>query len=217
MIGKYSIILLLSILFGNTEAITKDGKSVLLKSDGTWEFIEDIDTNINSDFKFRKSYWGDSKSKVSSVETSTPLPMPNNPDILAYTGEVGGLSTLIGYYFVDNMLYRGGYIFQEEHSNKNIFMADYVQIKTILEDKYGEGEEKINWSNDLYADDSSQYGFAISLGHLSMSTEWVVNDTEISLELYGDNYKITHRITYTNEQLKEAARQKKREVNSSDF
>ena len=57
--------------------------------------------------------------------------MPNNPDILAYTGEVGGLSTLIGYYFVDNMLYRGGYIFQEEHSNKNIFMIKILIKITI--------------------------------------------------------------------------------------
>ena len=42
----YTVLFLISFIFSNIDAITKDGKPVVLKSDGTWEFIS---TNKNID------------------------------------------------------------------------------------------------------------------------------------------------------------------------
>ena len=86
-------------------------------------------------------------------------------------------------------------------------------MKEILTKKYGKPiEDKQYWKKDLYKNDYQDWGFAISLGHLSYFATWQTNTTDIFLGLYGDNYKINLGVEYESIQLKvleEKAKEKK--------
>ena len=218
---KYVVILIVLFfisLYAQEKAITEIGKTVLLKEDGTWEYVIESNESDDKKFDFRKTKWGVSIEKVKSAETGTLIPELNDPNMLGFTGTVGGLETLIGYYFVNNKLWKGAYIFSETHSNRNLFIEDYGTIKNNLIEKYGEPIiDNINWSNYLYSDDPSQFGFAISLGHLSLNCSWEIGDTKIQMVLNGDNYKITHILGYHNETLKNLAEQEQKKASKDEF
>ncbi|ODS30070.1 MAG: hypothetical protein SCARUB_04823 [Candidatus Scalindua rubra] len=219
-IKSVTLIIVLSTisLFAQEKAITESGKTVLLKEDGSWEYVIDSNENKTKEFDFRKTKWGDSVEKVKSSETATIVPEINDPNILGFTGSVAGLEGLIGYYFVNGKLWKGAYIFSETHSNRNMFITDYSSIKNILIEKYGEPiEDNVNWLNDLYADDTSQYGFAVSLGHLNFYCSWEIGDTKIQMVLSGENYDISHRLEYHNESLKKLAIEEQKKASKSDF
>ena len=213
------IIVLISVsLFAQEKAITESGKTVLLKEDGSWEYVIDSNESTAKEFDFRKTKWGDSVEKVKSSETATIVPEINDPNILGFTGSVAGLEGLIGYYFVNGKLWKGAYIFSETPSNRNMFIQDYSTIKNILIEKYGEPkDDDINWLNDLYTDDSSDYGLAVSIGHLNFYCLWEIGGTKIQMVLNGDNYKISHRLEYNNESLKKLAIEEQKKASKSDF
>ena len=212
------IVLFTVSIFAQEKAITESGKTVLLKEDGSWEYVIDTNENTNQEFDFRKTNWGASIEKVQSSETSEAIPDINSSEMLGFTGSVGGIKTLIGYYFINNKLWKGAYIFSETHSNRNGFIIDYESIKTILTEKYGEPkEENVLWLNDLYKDDYSQFGFAVSLGHLTYYCSWQVGETNINMILSGENYKINHRLDYENESLKILAREKQKKESKDEF
>jgi|TARA_B100001971_G_scaffold183189_1_gene180991 hypothetical protein len=213
------IIVLFSIsLIAQEKAITESGKTVLLNEDGSWEYVIETNDSTSKEFDFRKTKWGDSVEKVKSSETATIVPEINDPNILGFAGSVAGLEGLIGYYFVNGKLWKGAYIFSETHSNTNMFITDYNSIKDILIEKYGEPiKDNVNWLNDLYADDTSEYGFAVSLGHLNFYCSWEIGDTKIQMVLSGENYDISHRLEYHNESLKKLAIEEQKKASKSDF
>jgi len=212
------IVLFTISLYAQEKAITESGKTVLLKEDGSWEYVVESNESGVKEFDFRKTKWGFSIEEVKSTETGTLIPELNKPNMLGFTGTVGGLETLIGYYFVNNKLWKAAYIFSETHSNRNLFIEDYGIIKNILIEKYGEPiNDNINWSNDLYSDDPSQFGFAVSLGYLSLNCGWQIGDTIIQMVLDGDNYKISHILSYTNETLKNLAAQEQKKASKDEF
>ena len=215
------IIVLFSIsLFAQEKVTTESGKTVLLK-----------------EFDFRKTKWGNSVEKVKSSEAPTILLGDGNT--LITRGSVAGLECTIGYCFVNGKLWRGVYAFSETHSNKNMFITDYNSIKDILIEKYGEPEglamidsalkrfpENSNlkyleggmvWLNDLYADDKSQYGLAVSIGHLTYYCEWEIGDTKIHMVLSGDNYNINHILVYYSKSLEKLSDKEQKKVNESNF
>lgn len=199
---KYGIILFLSIFClqvnaKDIEAITTDGKSVLLHKDGKWEFNKKVEKT--SGYSFRKTNWGMSKSQVKGKEEGKIL---RDDDVLAYEGNVAGLDTLIAYIFVDNKLVRAKYIFTEKHSNRNDYITDYSSIQKILNKKYGEpADDKTYWKNDLYKDDYQDWGMALAVGHLYKYSNWKISDTEVWLSITGDNYQISHSAEYSSVKL----------------
>jgi len=62
------------------------------------------------------------------------------------------------------------------------------------------------WKNDLYKDDKSHWGMAISVGHLVYAVQWETPTTEIGIMLMGNNYKINLGIFYESKELKEWAK-----------
>jgi hypothetical protein len=89
--------------------------------------------------------------------------------------------------------------------------------KTKME-KYGNPyDEKEYWSDDLYKDDYSKYGFAVSLGHLSYTTEWRSPTTIIFAWLDGDNYKISHGVQYSSIELESLEKEQNSKVNDEKF
>jgi hypothetical protein len=87
--------------------------------------------------------------------------------------------------------------FNHEHTNKNDFIWDYEQLKELLSEKYGEPNfDNVSWEDDLYKDDKSKWGFAISIGDVRMACSWEIEDTSIRLILHGENYEISFVLMY---------------------
>jgi hypothetical protein len=195
------------------EAITTDGKTVLLKSDGTWVYKKEKEAS--SDFDFRKTRWGMSKSKVKATE-SGKIVRDNN--ILGYEGNIAGLDTLIVYIFVKDKLVRAKYIFIERHSNMNDYLSDYSKIKEILSKKYkSPTKDKTYWKKDLYKNDYQNWGMAVAVGHLAKYSNWKTTESDIWLSLSGDNYKISHIAEYLSIRLANLEKAKSEQEASDQF
>ena len=160
------------------------------------------ETGMGDDTNFRQTKWGMTKEQVKSSE---PLKVSEERnDILGYKSSVINKDVFIIYFFAGNQLTRARYFLAESHTNKNDFIRDYKDFKKILTKKYGpsETEDKI-WKNDLYKDDYSNWGMAISLGHLVYMSTWETEDTEIAAMLLGENYDVSCVVEYTSKNLKE--------------
>ena len=119
-------------------------------------------------------------------------------ETIIYSGTVGGLDCDIYYCFIKNKFLMGAYYFTEEHTNKSVYIDDYKTVLSSLKDKYGKPTvEDYEWLNDLYRDDISEWGFAVSLGHLKYYANWKFSNGSIFTVLKGDNYKISHIVRYS--------------------
>ena len=156
---------------------------------------------------FRKSEWGDSRSVVRQVAGE---PAQTTDDYLAYEVSISGLDGYLLYQFVVDKLSSAGYMFTESHSNKNSYISDYSTIQELMIKKYGKpiSDESI-WLNDLYRDDPSQYGFAVSLGHYAKQAIWETERTKIIHTLRGDNYEISHGLNYSSKDLESLSEEAK--------
>lgn len=94
------------------------------------------------------------------------------------------------------------YILNEQYSNLNRYLDVFYDLKNGLEKKYGnQNAYDVTWHNDLYQDDQQQWGFAISIGSLSVYTEWNTAETLINIAIYGENNTIVVMIEYTSKKL----------------
>jgi len=165
--------------------------------------ISKTNTQQKEKFDFRKALWGMTKETVRNCEKKDPV--RDDKSTLIYRDTIMGLDMAVFYYFVNNKLVRSGYGVMEKHSNDNLYINDYKEIKNALIEKYGEPSEKwvnekeykeIVWLDDLYKDDPSRWGFAISIGDLAYQLIWITEETEVYLSLKGDNYKIQLLVSY---------------------
>lgn len=143
-------------------AITEDGRKVLLKDDGTWEYLQEEVTEA-SQYHFRKTRWGMSKDEVKKSET---IKLAADRDtVLGYETQVAGLKCLLLYVFTEERLVRAKYVIVEQHTNKNDFLLDFNTLQQKLTQKYGKPKnDETYWRDDLYKDDVSDWGMAISIG-----------------------------------------------------
>jgi hypothetical protein len=196
-------------------AVTEDGKKVILKVDGTWEYIKEQPKKSDS-FDFRKTTWGMSKKQVMSTESAKIE--RDDEDVLAYSGTVSNMEALIAYIFAEGKLVRAKYVFLPVHTNENDYIIDYDNLKEILTKKYGKPiSDEHYWRDKLYQDDFSKWGFAVSLGHLTYYSKWETERSTVFLGLSGENYKVNLVTEYKSKQLaslEEKANEKKK---SSEF
>lgn len=187
-------------------AITDSGESVILYNDGSWKYDSSkMDrSNKSTNPLFRGTKWGQSKKQVKQIEKSKIL--KDTSSALIYKLTVGGLDAILGYYFVDNKLFRAAYFFQESHSNDNLYIDDYNTIKSMLKQIYNEpSEDEEDWKNDSYKDDRDKWGFAIYMGQLSYHTKWENSSTVISLYLQKGDQGIQMGIEYFSKEHGEEA------------
>lgn len=154
------------------------------------------------EYNFRKTKWGMS---ITQVKSSEPLDVAKEDEnLLGYETTVIGKDVFVVYFFIDNQLVSARYLLAESHTNRNDFITDYNDFKEILTKKYGKPKQDESlWKNDLYKDDYSDWGFAISLGHLTYLSSWETQDTEIINILMGDNFDISCIVEYSSKNLKE--------------
>jgi len=154
-------------------------------------------------YDFRDTTWGTSKEQVKATEDGKPG--IEDDTSLAYKATINGKEFACTYSFLEDKLYAGGYIFIGEHTNENLYIEDYEDMKETLTKKYGKPKTEIPglWNNDLYKDDKSNWGKAISMGHLVYGASWETSTTRIDFLLWGDNYNIKLALYYTGKELEE--------------
>jgi len=145
---------------------------------------------------FRNVKWGMSLEEVISIE--------GEPDDSGDTGllyldvDVAGFNPSLLYEFNDEgKLYTGCYFFNHPHTNKNDYIYEYNTLFKKLTSIYGDAiEDREVWKNDLFRDDPSEWGFAVSAGHLAKLARWETDTTRITLILTGDNFDISFALIY---------------------
>jgi len=144
---------------------------------------------------FRKAYWGMTQQQV--IDSEGTQPEYKKDHMLMFKDSLLNFPVYAVYLFDNGKFYAGKYGFIQKHTNKNDFIDDYEKIKAALIKKYGmpKDDDKF-WKNKLYKDDLSQWGFAITLGHLEISTSWETIKANILLQLTGDNYDILFVLQY---------------------
>jgi hypothetical protein len=151
---------------------------------------------------FRHVRWGMRQVEVKAAENQSGTSLvESNGDVQHYNCEIANLKCALLYTFVTDKLISAMYMVTEQHSNDNLYIADFEKLKKILTEKYGSPFEKDIWSQDLYRNDPSHYGMAISVGHLTKGARWSTGRTVVGLILRGDNFKISLAVSYQSSEL----------------
>jgi hypothetical protein len=147
---------------------------------------------------FRQTRWGMTKTEVRAVEKAEPTKDPADDTYLLYRDSVASLPCTLAYVFANDQLVRALYVDDQEHANPNGYVSDYLHLKQVLTEEYGQpAEDEEVWSNDLYKDKPAEYGRAVSLGHLKRFTAWKTGTTEINIFLTGNQFKVDLSIDYS--------------------
>lgn len=205
MMKKIMIICLLTlsllIFSQNNEAITKDGRTVIINDDGTWQY-KDIITNTDA-FDIRKANWYMTTEQVKLSETFKweESTIDSNTKYLVATTDFLGDEALLVYYFNLDRLFEVRYVITEKHTNKTDYWSDYKKYVSALKGKYGQTLMNYDgspiWKDDLYEDDPSEWGMAIAVGDMAALASWETDTTSISALIQGDNYDITTIISFS--------------------
>lgn len=100
-------------------------------------------------YDFRKTNWGMSKEQVKATEDKKPDFVDNT--MLSYEVTISEKDFECAYLFLEDKLYGSGYLFFGEHTNKNLYIDDYEELKEILTKEYGKPKiDKATWKNDLF-------------------------------------------------------------------
>lgn len=105
---------------------------------------------------------------------------------------------MLVYYFCDGGLFQTRYILTENHSNENLYIDDYEDVRTALTKKYG--EPSLDW--ERWQDDSkkeyyaSKKGDALCYGYLTYVTFYELERTIVGMEMSADNYNISTTVDF---------------------
>jgi hypothetical protein len=141
--------------------------------------------------------WGDSAAAVKKSEQGKLL--VETVDSLLFADTVDGLTMEVFYRFLNGRLVSANYLNTEPHANNNDFIEDYLKLNAFLAGQHGKPKtDKVVWSNELYKDDPSSYGLAVSLGHLLYRAEWKLERMTIVSILKGEGLEVGHQVAFSN-------------------
>lgn len=149
-------------------------------------------------FTFRNGItFGMSSSEV--IEKEGEEPFGKSEYVLVYLNQKSAEENCNVSYMMENDRVKAILIdFLDKHTFDNEYIDDFNKVDASLQAKYGKTDQlnQYDWENDLYKDNPEEYGSAVSCGHLTIGSYWIVNGVKISHILQGDNYGITHGILY---------------------
>jgi hypothetical protein len=127
---------------------------------------------------------------------------------MRYIQKVINMDCAIEYIFAANRLSKTKFSFLNTYpEDKNAYLDDYRKIKDALVQKFGRPlEENMNWLDSSFRDDFSNWGEAISLGHLALSSHWQTPQTQITASLGGAKEEVSLVVEYTALQAGELAK-----------
>ena len=175
-----------------------------------------ISVAAEENYNFRKTKWGMERKEVKQKVDEDIY--NENEKFVMYETTVANLESIMLFQFAQDKLVSAGYYFNESHSNSNLYIKEYKEIKEILTKKYGEPTRGGKyWLDELYKGEEEYYGTALSLGHLVFEFDWETKDTLIRLKLSGDNYEIDHVLLYEGKKLKNLKEKEEKEENQNNF
>ncbi len=224
MVIEYILPIVLSITAPQI-ATTESGEKVYLYENGTWRKIKtdeatatippadqqnkteeggsskedritliDIIKNTGEN-DFRTVRWGMSIPEVKKQEVAKLLNESNTQ--LEYEAEFLGYTCKVFYYFTSSKLQRAEMFISQDHTDPAKYYKDYEKLIKFLNPLYGAPiSDQKNWKNEMYKNDRSRYGFAISIGFLTCKTVWNNNRSQVSLNISGGNHKIKTNLEY---------------------
>ena len=150
-------------------------------------------------YNFRRTRWGMTEQQVRQVEGDRTVheTMQSGLRLIAYRGRVAERECTITYVFADGLLVRAKYVLTERHSDKNLYLEDFEEIKRPLTKAFGEPRDKVEWRSDLFRDDPHRWGMAVAAGHFSQSSEWHTEDTVITATISGGALEISIEVEYS--------------------
>ena len=149
---------------------------------------------------FRNSRWGMSKAEVKAAETGELI--REFDESLIYQDTLDGETVAVHYYFLDNSLFLGVYVFDAQYKDLNDYIDAYNRIVSVINDRHGEPTtSEIVWENETYKNDPSKYGKAVAKADSTFFSRWETDSTDILLRLAGDNFEIEHTLTDTSKSL----------------
>jgi hypothetical protein len=93
-----------------------------------------------------------------------------------------------------------------EHAAPADYISDFEFVQSLLVRKYGASSRThYQWLNDQYRKDDHAWGKAVSLGHLVLWDSWLLDGTEISLMLRGEDRRVQLEIEYASMDLEHMA------------
>lgn len=174
--------------------------------------------NIETPCQFRNVAFGNTVAECKTKETAEFIKEYDKSGlkVLYYSTSVFGLNASLLYIFAANKLTRTKYLFNEDYVNKNSYIMDFNSITEKLTEKYGQPkEENVYWINNLYRDEPSDYGLAISIGHVAYFTTYITDCMEIIVSMQGEKYEVNLEVEYSSikylgleEEIIKAAQQK---------
>lgn len=152
------------------------------------------------EYDFRKVKWGYSIKQVESAEGKKydDISKDGSDITIYYKVNFCGYNAVLLYIFNKNKLISSAFYLTDRHSSKNTYLRDYASLVKIYKDKYGVPKEEFtNWYDDLFKQDPSNWGVALSLGHMGKYTSFETKSTRILLLISGDNNIIKTIVSYT--------------------
>ena len=151
---------------------------------------------------FQNIPWGCSE-KVVREKMGDPNSMSPDKVCLSYfPRKVCGLNATYIFLIKKDQFLRAKIGFLESHINDNLYLDDFKKIDVTLTEKYGPCTGHFEfWKNELYKDDPSHWGFAMSMGDLVWASKWVIGDVTIIHMADGDNFDISHVIEYSEKHM----------------
>lgn len=154
---------------------------------------------------FRNVSWGMDRAQVIATEGTAPSEVRelSGETVARYeSARLAGLDCRVVYIFAKDKLVRTKYVFQQEHTDKDDFLADFTMLDAFLIGTMDHpSEQKVSWRDETYKTDPKRYGEAVSLGHLLYSTQWKSARTIVTHALSGENGAIVHEIEYVSVDL----------------
>lgn len=165
---------------------------------------------------FRNTTWGMSKEEVLKVENAELGTQDDNTLLYAY--KIDGLDSFLFYNFIDDKLFKSGYMINIERTNPTDFITDYKKLKDGLLKKYGQptSDEEV-WKDDQYKDRPNEWGMAVLTGDLIYKAIWGTEDTAIMIMLQGDNFEETLAIAYESKEFGEVNEKRENESTQDDL
>ena len=156
---------------------------------------------------FRQEIWGMTQDEVIAIEgTSFIRDNLSNTDAqyIAYITKVMGKDAAVAFYFGPDGLYEARYVFDIKHSNENLYIDDYNNVKEQLIKIYGEPEIDLDevWDTQKHKEYySDRKGDALSYGFLQYLTMFSTDRTDIYMNMSFDNYKIQFVVLYASKTI----------------
>ena len=190
--------------YSQIHATTDEGRAVLLRADGTWQYADSA--GVDTTFDLRLARWEMNREAVRASESSAPL--EETPEALTWADTLSGMACKVSYIFIDDKLAAARYTFTETRENKNTYLGDYSDLKQALTDKYGKPQSsKTRWLNENYKSSPQYWGLAVSMGQMTQTARWQTPRSDVELTLAGAEFHVLLTIDYSGRALEGRTRE----------